>query len=362
MSDVQYNVLSLDLSQGPYEDKELDIGSPHLVFTQVPSEIQVRFDRKSNPLVVVDRPGKADACNGKVIDKVYITAPIGSGIIEMQVGSDLRLDFSAADTPSREPRIREQYIPSAYGTAFNTASLLRGVSATDATGLSESVTGAVSRTTHHPSYPGWRIFNTDITTTYAWWTTVWKPWTVPIIGLLAGNLGLYDKRWEVETDLFFNLNATSVSFRFGFGQYSNQSTAANSRDTCVGFASGGGITIGGDGAGFVSANELKTVIWGTDGVGRKVYYSKSLGVGYGNAYHKLTTAVGVTSGGTPFVEWLIDGNVVDRYEGAIAFSVLVSDNTRPFVATGRNTVVTSTYDIRFGYGDGLILREYHEAA
>ena len=370
---LNYRQVSLSLTT-LRADERIPIGAKYVVFTRVDSPITVRFDGTGQPAIGVSQPSDYTACGVKSIEAIFVTNAVGSGTIEFVITDDMRVGFSAAPAIPSEPRTFVHSIPrernpagiesydliSGWAGGLNWSNMAGGL-ATQQTGqldgdslfgweadmTGEILTGQQAR--RFDLYPGGAPYKIG----------------VPLSSILSpGSRNLSGMGWwETECDVWYDFPAgTDSFFRFGIGMPYFPAVAGPDEDTMVGFAGGLPLRAGWGGLGLATKDQLASVIISdTGGGGRTIHYSKVLPGAYRGVFQKLKVRVGEV-GGTPVVEWYIDGNLVDRKEGAMSAPFARSAAAifpTASMALGRDTA-TSTWLVRFGYGAGWFLRQYTE--
>lgn len=380
MANITYRVEQVDLST-EREDEKYEIGTRYVVFTRVDAPVYVRIDKPTAPLIRIDSKGDVLSCGeGTLIDLLYVTNGAGQGTLEYVVTDSLRLGFNTPDVPSMEPRVRYQVIPGNFSaSAIHSTDLVHGFTDIIVPSLTSGANGKYSTETFYDSYRLgnlWRSWLDDTSTAAQYVRHVLKgddatgrKIMVPVELFLNGGVtkNLEGIGWfETEMDVFVDFSGgTETSFRFGFGS-AQGIFVGGGNDAFVGFAAGQatGTRLPATGLGISTSDQMACAIIGDDGAGTRTVLASTVVDNVVGGYHRLRVRIGET-GGTPAVEWYIDGALVASHYGYLSSGTFrqpgtTSGQMEPMITVGMDAIGVN-FDLRFGYGSGWLFKQYPNA-
>lgn len=367
MSDLNYQTQSLALTTAR-TNKKISVGASFLYFSKVDSPITIRINSPVASPITISSRGKVIGCRGKTLDEIYVTNDQAAGTVEWLESNDLQVDFngeSAQTTPARTlahvtpvlstatNQLRSRDLVQLENDVFQ-SSIVYGIDDPSAShwenGLMHEGDLYGFRMTC-PQAADWSYMRASLNT--AGLSVLMAPlWSILSNDALAKNLP--DFYFEVETEIYYDLQGTSGGFRFGFG---HQSLTV---DEFVGFCAGAGGADWHKSAGLNCAqDQLATGIKGDDSSTQRVEYAGGALGDYRQTYHKYTVRVGA-SGGTPYVSFFIDGVLVDKFAGNLSNLLLHQNNTptMPMIVISKQNN-TDTHDLKWGYASGFIVRHWY---
>jgi len=366
MADLNYQTQSLALTTAR-TNKKISIGASFLYFSKVDSSITFRINSPTASPITISSRGKVIGCRGKTIDEIYVTNDQAAGTVEWLESNDLQVDFNGESVQSNPARTLAHVIP-LLSTATNQLRSRDLVQLLTDAFQSSVVYGSIGNWEngfmHEGDLYGFRMTCPQTTDWSYMWAGLAEPTTAtaalvaPLWSILSNDAlakNLPDFYFEVETEIYYDLQGTAGGFRFGFGHQ-----AATGVDAFVGFCAGAGGANWHKSAGLNCAqDQLATGIKGDDGSTQRVEYAGVALGDYRQTYHKYTVRVGA-SGGTPYVSFFIDGALVDKFSGNLSNLLLHQNNilTMPVLAISKQNN-TDTYDLKWGYASGFIVRHWY---